>query len=101
LLRRLDVLNFCSLTAHALWPVQIILIRVLSKFLQTTVVVMANINVGLAQLLGDLCKRTTLIEMEPQRLSLALGQAIPDISPSIPAKKPFSGVVVLCSFGAA
>src|SRR3984957_15007052 len=49
--------------AHALWPIQIVLIRVLSEFLQTAVVVMANINVGLAQLLGDLCKCTTLIEM--------------------------------------
>lgn len=62
-LQRLYLLNFCPLAAHALWPIQIVLIRVLSKFLQATVVVMANINVGLAQLLGDLRKRTTLIEM--------------------------------------
>ena len=49
----------------SLWPIQIVVIRMLSKLFQTSVVVMADVNVGLAQLFSDFCERATLIEMQP------------------------------------
>jgi hypothetical protein len=93
--QRLDVTNFCLLVIHGLWPIQIVFIRILSKLLQASVVVMANVNVGLAQLVSDLCERATLKEMQPESLSLVFGQAIPDLLPPVSAEKPFHAIVVV------
>src|ERR1700722_18344531 len=45
------------------WPVQVVFVRVLPQSFHPTVVVMADVNVGLPQPLGNFCESAALIEV--------------------------------------
>jgi len=58
----------------------------------------SDVGVGLTQLFGNFFERVAFKEMQPEGLSLIVRQFLYDILPSIPAEKPFDGMVVVCSF---
>src|SRR5580700_8266724 len=84
--------------AHRLSPIQFGLGQVPAKLFNTTIVVISDVGVGLAQLLGNLGERVTFKEVQPERVSLIRRQVLYDLLPSIPTEKPFDRMVVVCSF---
>src|SRR5258708_19683538 len=59
---------------------------------------MSDVGVGLAQLLGDLCERVTFEEVKLECFFLIRCEVLYDFLPSIPAKKSLDGMVIVCSF---
>jgi hypothetical protein len=89
-----------QLIAHGLSPVQFIFGQVFAELFKTSIMVIPDVGVGLAQLLSDLCERVALKEVQAECLSLILGQVPYDLFPSIPAKKPFDRLIVVCPIAA-
>ena len=82
---------------HGLSPVQLVFGQVFAEFLETSIVMISDVGVGLTQLLGNLCERVAFKEVQLKRLSLILCEVLYDFLPSIPAEKPFNAMVVVCS----
>ena len=59
--------------------------------------VISDVGVGLAESFGNLSERVAFEEVQPERLSLILCEVLYDFLPSIPAEKPFDGMVVVCA----
>lgn len=60
--------------------------------------VISYVRVGLAKFLGDLIKRKSFKEMQPQRLPLVLGKRAQYFPPAVPSEKSLNALVVFCPF---
>jgi hypothetical protein len=69
-----------------------------AELFETSIVMISDVSVGLAQLLGNLRERISLKKMKSQGLSLVLGQVFYDLLPSIPAEEPFDSKTITCLF---
>ena len=61
-----------QLVAHGLSSLQCVIVQVFAELLKTSIVMVPDIGIGLAQLVGDLGEGVALKEMQPQRFSLIL-----------------------------
>ena len=68
-----------------------------AELLQSSVVVVSDVGVGLAEPFGDFCKRQPLEEVQPQRFPLLLAQRLQHCPPAISSEEPFDGLIVVCS----
>src|SRR5579885_3402573 len=68
-----------------------------AELLQTSIVVVSDVGVGLAKPFGDLRERQPLKEMQRQRLPLLFRQRFQHPSPAISPEKPFNSLIVVCS----
>src|SRR4029453_12454205 len=71
-----------------------------ADLLQAPVVMVSDVPVGLAQLLGDLFERMPFEEMQSERLPLVFGQGFQNPAPAVSTEETFHRTVVLCSFPA-
>src|SRR5258708_38076593 len=84
--------------AHGLLPVQLVFGQVPAELFKPSIMMISDVGVGLAQLLGNLSECVAFKKVKSERLSLIRREVLYDSLPSIPAKKPFDGMVVVCSF---
>src|ERR1700746_1090785 len=82
---------------HGLSPVQLVFGEGFAEFLETSIVMISDVGVGLTQLLGNLCERVDFKEVQLKRLSLILCEVLYDFLPSVPAEEPFNAMIVVCS----
>src|SRR6266480_5846899 len=66
-----------------------------ADLLKASIVMVSNISVGLAQLLGNFFERMPFEEMQSKCLSLVFGQRLQNPPPAIFPEEPFDSLVVV------
>src|SRR6266446_1509719 len=72
-----------------------------ADLLKASIVMVSNISVGLAQLLGDFFERMPFKEMQSKSFPLVFGQRLQNSPPAISPEETFDCLVVVCAFIAA
>src|SRR5262249_3952812 len=68
-----------------------------AELLETSVVVVSYVCVGLTELFGDFCERVSFKKVQSQRFLLFLGQCFYDPAPAIFPENAFNGLVIVCA----
>src|ERR1700730_12190938 len=86
-----------QLVTHGLSNGQSVFGQMFAELLKTTIVVVSDIGIRLAQLFSNLCECVSLKKMQPQRFPLLPRQSTLYFPPAISSEEPLDGLIVFCS----